>query len=151
MLKSPEVQKILDDLGWGDMFLAKTSNYETDTYYRVEGTNLSYSGVGEGLYVGRDKDALKAFYDMEGEGLKVTKYIGQPKWMELMDFDEYKKVESKAISLYGQDERSKSSHMKKYAQAMGFDGIRYYDAMTTGEEFVLFNTDQLNKVKQKLT
>ena len=29
----------------------------------------------------------------------------------------------------------------------GFDGIRYFDPYTTGEEFVLFNTDKVIKVR----
>ena len=30
--------------------------------------------------------------------------------------------------------------LEKYTLKNGFDGIRYYDIETTGEEFVLFNT-----------
>jgi len=63
MSKHPNTKAILKDLGWGKQFLAKTKNYKSDTYYRVEGTGLGYTGAGQGMYVGRDKDALMAVID----------------------------------------------------------------------------------------
>jgi hypothetical protein len=30
---------------------------------------------------------------------------------------------------------------------MGYDGIRYYDPLATGEEFVLFNRSKIKKIK----
>lgn len=158
MLKNPITQKVLKT-GFGDdkdkfveMNHAKTKNYKPNIYYHVQ-TGGSQAGVGYGLYLGRDKQALINFYDVEGEGKPVDIYLGENiKWLDLMDYDDYKNFKAKAMKKYGKKEWLHDNKMfddvgdtmRKLAVKMGYDGIRYYDPYATGEEFVLFNvTDDI--------
>jgi hypothetical protein len=159
MLKDPLTIKSLNDLDdgdgwWFDYFHAKTKNYLPNTYYHVNTGGLN-AGVGKGLYLGRDKDALISFYDQEEENKKVDAYIGNPNWFDLMRYEDYKRYEEEAIRKYGKNYVEKNSladidikgeMLKKLAIEKGFDGIRYYDPQATGEEFVLFNTDKVKKL-----
>lgn len=146
MLNDPETKKRLEDVGGFEawkQFLAKTENYKPNTFYRVEAAT-GEAGVGKGMYLGRDKKALKKFYDLENEGKAVRTFIGAPKFADLMDYDKFKAFEKLAIKRFGK----RGNYLKKLAEAQGFDGIRYYDPQATGEEFVLFNTDKLKEVKK---
>jgi len=143
------------DSYWVQQYHAKTKKYKPNIYYHVH-TGGSNAGVGKGLYLGRDKDALISFYDNGGEGRKVDTYIGNPKWADLLDYNEYKKFEKEAIKKYGgkykptnsiSDLEERGEFVQKLAIEKGFDGIRYYDPSATGEEYVLFNTKTVKEIK----
>lgn len=152
MIQDPDVQKALEELGgpdWMADFYAKPQNYEEDIFYRVEnGSGTGQAGAGKGLYLGKDKAALKAFYDIEGQGLPVSKFKGNPKFLNLMEKDNMaafeKYLETKGLKLADSDQ------VGKIVEELGFDGIRYFDAWATGEEFVLFNTSKLVKVTKEM-
>ena len=151
MLRDPRTKAILEDLGdktdpanWIERFHAKPENYKPDTYYHVE-SGIGYAGVGNGLYVGRDKQALVNFYDIEGEGKKVIEYTGSPKWLDLTDYDELRKFEAE----YGT--MTNSDIVLDVVLSMGYDGIKYYDPQATGEEYVLFNTAIVSEVAEQPT
>lgn len=131
---------------WIQQFHAKESNYTTNTYWRIEGKDqVGQAGVGKGLYIGKDRQALENFYNIEGDG-KLAKYRGEPVWLDLAAPARYAKFESemkkKGIEI------AESDKIGAIVKAMGYDGIRYYDPQATGEEFVLFNTKVLKKIKR---
>jgi len=165
MLKHPLTIETLKDLDgemglageswWADRFHAKTINYKPNTYYHLNTGGLN-AGVGKGLYLGRDKDALIAFYDVEEENKTVDTYVGKPNWLDLIDYKDYELFEEQAVKKYGKpidvksisDIDRKGEMMKKLAIDKGYDGIRYYDPQASGEEFVLFNTKKVKKVSE---
>ena len=163
MLKDPLTIKRLNDLDdgdgwWFEYFHAKTKNYLPNTYYHVNTGGLN-AGVGKGLYLGRDKDALISFYDQEEENKKVDAYIGNPNWFDLMRYEDYSRFIEEAIRKYGKNYVEKNSladidikgeMLKKLAIEKGFDGIRYYDPQATGEEFVLFNSNKVKKLSNSI-
>ena len=131
-------------------FHAKPKRYKPNTYYRVERSyGKGYSGLGKGLYLGRDKTALYRFYDPESyfnqePPSKMSKYKGKPKWLDLRDS---KKLESfeRGLKRRGIDQIN-SDKVGNIVRRKGYDGIIYYDSTATGEEFVLFNTKKVVKV-----
>lgn len=155
MLKDPEVLKAIDAIGGKeerqrmiDNYMARSANYQPNTYYRVEGgTGAGYGGAGNGLYLGRDKKALQAFYDIESEGLPVSTYKGEAKWLDLMD-PRKEKAWNEYLAKKGIDPTN-SNMIGELVQKLGYDGIKYFDAQATGEELVLFNTKVLTKVEAK--
>jgi|688.fasta_scaffold00162_42 hypothetical protein len=160
MLKHPLTIKRLQDLDdndgyWVNQYHAKTKNYKPNTYYHLNTNSGLNAGVGKGLYLGRDKDALISFYDLEGENKTVDTYVGNPNWFDLMDYADYDRYEQEAIRKYGKNYVSKNSisdidirgeMLRKLAIEKGFDGIRYYDPQATGEEFVLFDVKKVKKI-----
>ena len=152
MLRNKETKKILQSLGsqgdiqsWIDRFHAKPYNYKSNTYYRVvRKGHQAYSGVGNGLYLGRDKQALINFYDIDDDGFPVHTYRGKPKWLNLLRYSKYRDFEN-YLKTRGID-MVNSENVGDVVIDMGYDGIRYYDPMATGEEFVLFNLDALRRV-----
>ena len=160
MLKNPITIKRFEELddednNWFNTYHAKTKNYKPNTYYHLNTNRGLNAGVGKGLYLGRDKDALIAFYDLEGENKTVDTYVGSPNWLDLMDYKLYDQYEQKAIRKYGKNYVAKNSisdldargeMLRKLAVEQGFDGIRYYDPQATGEEFVLFDVNKVKKI-----
>lgn len=128
-------------------FHAKTKNYKDNTYYHVE-TKNGESGVGEGLYLGKDKEALQKFYDIGQEGYEVKTYKGDFKFLDLTDYDKFDKFEKEAKNKYPNEESG--NEIKKLAIEKGYDGIRYYDPEATGEEFVLYNLKKLTEQNKSL-
>lgn len=125
---------------WIENYHAKTYNYEDNYYYRAEGAGLGYAGVGNGLYLGKDKDAIEAMYNIE-EIYEIDTYYGADiKWLDLMLQSDFKAFENK----YGKF--LNSDNIGNIVQELGYDGIVYYDVNTTGEEFVLFNTKKVRKI-----
>lgn len=125
--------------------IAKTKNYKTGVYFHANGGSLG-CGLGPGLYLGKDLTALHNFYNGEGEfGDEVVEYHGDPKFADLVLPSLYERYEEEAIKLFGKQEDN--NHLRMLALKNGFDGIRYFDPYTTGEEFVLFKTDKVKKVK----
>lgn len=151
LLKLPQIQanikKAFGSEGVNKDFIAKTENYKEGTYYRIEGTGLDYSGAGQGMYVGRDPKALKAFYDLENE-LTISTFTGQPKWLDITHPDNEAKFINEAELKYGKASANARNNLKLLAIEKGYDGIRYFDEEATGEEFVLFVYDKLKKVGQ---
>jgi len=151
MLHHPQTKKILGDYGfdkdWTDRMLAKPSNYKPGIYYRIEsGTGAGIAGVGEGLYLGKDKIALRNFYGHEQEDgeVKISTYKdkGTLKVKNLLDYEDYQEFEKIAKKIFGEDKDA----LKKLTLKEGYDGIKYYDPAATGEEFVIYKTDSLEKV-----
>ena len=128
--------------------IAKTKNYRIDVYYHATG-GYGEIGLGEGLYLGKDKMALHNFYNNEGEFGENTiiEYHGKPHFIDLTSLKEYESFEAEAIKTFGNDQ--KKSYLKKLTLQKGFDGIRYFDPLATGEEFVLFNTETIKQVSKR--
>ena len=125
--------------------IAKTKNYKFGVYYHADG-GLGNSGVGKGLYLGQDLMALFNFYNGEGEfGDCVMEYHGTPRFIDLVRDEDYKAFEQEAIQRYGN--QMTHDHLKLLTLEKGFDGIRYFDLYTTGEEFVLYNTNSVHQVR----
>jgi hypothetical protein len=122
--------------------LAKTRNYKPNFFFHATG-GIGEAGVGEGLYLGKDKRALRNFYNSAGQEGKIIKYYGKPRFLNLALYSDYDEFEKEAIRRFGR--RKNNEHMKLLTLEEGYDGIRYYDPIATGEEFVLF---KVNKVAQ---
>jgi hypothetical protein len=144
MLNHPETKEIMDYNEINRFFLANPKFYKENIYYHVN-CNLGCPGVGQGLYLGKDKQALKRLYDIENIGYKTDTYIGEPNWLNLMDYSDYKEFEKIAIEKYNKTKFN--NHLKLYCLELQYDGIMYFDPYTTGEEYVLFNTDKVKKIK----
>jgi len=139
IFKSKEIQDILLFEDLDDYYISKEKNYIKDTYFHINTNNSKenqYAGVGNGLYLGRDKIALKRFYDLDNYNFSISEYHIKPKWFNMMLIETNKKV----ISLFKKYdiEIINSDEVGKIFMKLGFDGIRYYDIYATGEEFVLF-------------
>jgi hypothetical protein len=133
---------------WIKHYHSKPQNHIPNTYYKVNRENTikgGYAGVGNGLYLGKDKQALINFYDNEEEGFPIDTYMGNPKWLDLADYSKYEKFKSDLNKMNIKDTIN-SDKVGKIVMGMGFDGIRYYDPYATGEEFVLFNLETISKV-----
>ena len=154
MIRDIETKRRMSDLGlnneeikrWVEKNHSKTKNYIPNTYYRAEGgSGEGSAGVGNGLYLGRDEQAILNFYAWDSKEDKASIYHGTPKWLDLMDYSKYDAFESdlkkKGIEMMN------SNKVGDIVKKMGYDGIRYYDPTATGEEFVLFNTERLKKIR----
>lgn len=131
---------------WIEQYHSKPSNYKKNTYFRVERRSFDrgYAGVGNGLYLGRDKKALSNFYDLEQENLPISEYYGKPKWLDLTNKNKFKTFKN-TLSSNGIDMLN-SDDVSDVVISLGYDGIKYYDPLATGEEYVLFNTKAVRKV-----
>ena len=145
MNNSKYVKDTLEFEEWSDIFLAKEENYKPNTYYHLNTKNQKpYSGVGNGLYLGRDLHVLELFYDIDEEGLTHNTYIGKPNWFFVMKEDNFIKMKN-IFKKYNQDILN-SNILPEVFLEMGYDGIKYYDVMATGEEYVLFNQKILKQI-----
>ena len=128
--------------------IAKTKNYKVNTYYHAVG-GTGEIGLGKGLYLGKDKMALHNFYNCEGEfgDNTIIEYKGQPKFIDLTTLSKYEEFEKEAKTIFGED--SEKSYLQKLTLKKGFDGIRYFDPLATGEEFVLFNIEKVQKIANR--
>jgi hypothetical protein len=150
MLSNPETKEILNSgfdeetqEYWIENYISNPDSYNDNVYYHIQ-CNVGYTGVGDGLYLGKDLISLKNFYDNDNEYVTYI-FKGKPKWLDLMDYNKYRNFEKDAIQKYSKDEKS-FNHMKKYCLDLGYDGIIYFDPQATGEEYVLFNINKLNNV-----
>ncbi len=150
LLKLNETKEILETYGDQEMIrmkirndLAKTKNYKPNIFYHATG-GCGEAGVGRGLYLGKDKNALNNFYNSNGSEGEIITYWGKPKFLDLTNQNSFKKFEEAAIQRFGK--KPCNDHLKLLTIKKGFDGIRYYDPIATGEEFVLYN---ISKVKRK--
>ncbi len=99
--------------------------------FDVNKIKKSNCGLGKGLYLGRDKQALINFYseNMNNPSDFTLKIKGDFNFLNLLDnrdslLENKENIEEKILS-------------------MGYDGVRYYDPDATGEEFVLFNYSKI--------
>jgi hypothetical protein len=125
--------------------LAKTKKYKPNIFYHATG-GIGESGVGRGLYLGKDRKALDNFYNSDGDDGAIIEYRGNPKFIDLSLDKDFDGFEKEAIKKYGK--LKYNDHLRRLTLKKGFDGIRYYDPFTTGEEFVLYNADKV-KAKNK--
>ena len=147
LLNMPETIKRIENYGDDDMNkqkiekdLAKNKNYIIGIFYHATG-GYGETGVGKGLYLGKDKFALENFYNSDGTEGSIIKYYGFPNFIDLTDYSEFDEYEAIAIKHFGQKDA-----LKQMTLELGYDGIRYYDPIATGEEFVLYNTDKVEIV-----
>ena len=122
---------------------SQEKNHQEDVYHHVHGGAPGESGVGPGLYLGKDQNALQQFYDIDEEGKKVSSFKGKPNWLDLTDKDDFDRFEAHAKATHG--DLPDNAHLRLHTLQHGYDGIRYHDTSATGEEFVLYNTDKLKK------
>ena len=146
LLELEETRELLDN--YGDAYLiekkkkdlAKTCNYKKGVFYHATG-GLGESGLGKALYLGKDRRALNNFYNLDGTEGCIEMYLGNPLFIDLALYDEFDKFESTAKEKY--PNAKYNAHLRLLTLALGYDGIRYYDPIATGEEFVLYNTDKV--------
>ena len=153
LLELEETRKLLDN--YGDAYLiekkkkrdlAKTCNYKKGIFYHATG-GLGESGLGKALYLGKDRRALNNFYNLDGTEGYVEVYLGNPLFIDLALYDEFDKFESTAKEKY--PNAKYNVHLRLLTLALGYDGIRYYDPIATGEEFVLYNTNKVVPQKKR--
>ena len=165
-------QSFADDMGGKDeakdfakQFWAK--NGKDGTYYHVtEGDTpfavfdktkaknydpkLRNGGISmiNGLYVGKDKNALKGFYGMDKD-VQVLTFKGEPKLLDLMNKTDEEKFIGDVMKKYGVKDRTSAElgdAMEKELTARGFDGAKYFDPYATGEEIVITNAKAFEKM-----
>lgn len=150
LLELPETRKRLEN--YGDDYLidrkikfdlAKTKNYKNNLYFHATG-GCSEIGLGKGLYLGKDMRALNNFYNSEGGRIEV--YCGNFKYIDLTQYDDLDKFEEEAKQKF--PDCNYNEHLKLLTLSKGYDGIRYYDPIATGEEFVVYNTIKLKLIKK---
>lgn len=122
--------------------IAKTKNYKDNYFYHATG-GLGESGVGKGLYLGKDRLALDNFYNLNGTEGEIITYFGTPVFIDLTDDVAFDTFWNEAKSKFQTDD-----FLEKYTLLKGYDGIRYYDVETTGEEFVLYNIEKVQVVEK---
>ena len=113
-------------------------------YYHATG-GTGETGVGMGLYLGKDKRALDNFYNCDGQEGNIETFKGNPSFIDLTIYNEFEKFSGLAENKYGKE--PSNNHLKELTISMGYDGIRYYDPIATGEEFVLYNFNKVKKIK----
>jgi len=118
---------------------AQTKNYKPNIFYHATG-GTGETGVGRGLYLGKDKEALGKFYNI-GQSADIEEYQGSPNFLDLTNYDDFNAFEKEAESKYKSNNPLRDLTIKQ-----GYDGIRYYDPQATGEEFVLFDTGKVKKI-----
>jgi len=124
-----------------ELDFARTENYAEGIFYHA-GNGTGEAGLGKGLYLGKDKNALHNFYNLICEfGNSIKVYKGEPNFLDLTEPNSLENFEKEAVKAYG--EQKNREHLRSAVVAKGFYGIRYFDPSATGEEFVLFNTDKV--------
>lgn len=94
-----------------------------------------------GLYVGKDKNALKNFYGMDKD-VKVLTFKGEPKLLDLTSRDTEEKFIADVMKKYKVTDRTSAElgdAMEKEIAAQGYDGAKYFDPYATGDEIVITN------------
>lgn len=149
ILNLPETIAKLDELGidpeeWIERHIATEKDYKGDLYYRVDGrSGAGYAGVGNGLYLGRNKTKLDNFYNPEGDGQILT-FKGKPRWLNILD-PRREAAWNRYLQAKGIDPVN-SGEIGELVKALGYDGIRYFDPFATGDEYVLFNTSKMKNL-----
>lgn len=101
-------------------------------------------GLGKGLYLGRDKKTLMKFYDANliGDENCIITIKGKFNFLSLLSEAKLQKFLKKARKMFPDD----PDCIEKYTTKLGYGGIRYYDSLATGEEFVLFDLSAITKI-----
>ncbi len=153
LLKLSETHKRLENYGDECLIsqkikydLARTKHYNDNIYYHATG-GIGEIGIGCGLYLGKDKRALSNFYNCEGGGIDI--YEGNPLFIDLALYDELDNFEKEAKQKF--PDCKFNEHFKMLTLSKGYDGIRYYDPITTGEEFVVYNCEKVKLIKKSKT
>ena len=92
--------------------------------------------LGPGLYVGQDAQALKNFYGLDMRGGQAVRLEGNPKILDLTD--SFKSVDDANRAARKEFPKEKYP-LGKWVQKQGYDGIKYFDPVATGEEYVVYN------------
>ena len=125
----------------------RTKNYIEGIFYHA-GNGTGEIGLGKGLYLGKDKNALHNFYNLGGAlGSSMKTYKGEPSFLDLTEPNSLEIFEKEAIQKFGEQEDK--NHLCLATIENDFDGIRYFDPSATGEEFVLYNTNTVKLISEK--
>ncbi|MDP2703940.1 MAG: LPD38 domain-containing protein [bacterium] len=92
--------------------------------------------LGPGLYVGQDAQALKNFYGLDMRSGQAVRLEGNPKILDLTD--SFKFVDDAHRAARKEFPKEKYP-LGKWVQKQGYDGIKYFDPIATGEEYVIYN------------
>ena len=131
---------------WAKLYHAKTKNYKKNTYFSIKNFDELVSNFyGKALYLSKESHLFPKYFDPENEEPKIVKYIGEPKWLDLMVYDKAQEFK-KLINKYYKIELNNSCDIGGIVISNGYDGIRYYDSEATGESFVLYNISKVNMV-----
>jgi len=140
---------------WSRDLHAKTENYKENTYYHVisyDSEDDMMSGVGQGLYLGKDKEVLIKFYGLDyidnDEKVPLQTFYGNPNFLDLTDYDNFDIFKEHSKKEFPNEEYN--NELKRMTLKLGYDGIRYYDPIATGEEFVLYNTNEVKLIETEL-
>lgn len=134
-------------------YLANGCNFQENVYYhncvfredkkailkngfdfeRTSGSHL----LGKGLFCGRDRKAVMSFYtfDLSKPEDNILTIKGSFNFLNLVVYQELESFLKKFYS---------PKFMRRWTLNNGYDGIRYYDLYCTGEEFVLYNLDDVS-------
>jgi len=146
-------------------YLSNPDNFKENTFYHytnslhdkrqilkngfdVNKVKKRNQGIGRGLYLGRDKETLMRFYDASliGDENCIITIIGTLNFLSLLSEAKLQRFLKKARKMFPDD----SDCIEKYTTELGYDGIRYYDYLATGEEFVLFDLSAITKIGEEV-
>ena len=161
---SKKTRRVLrEDLGVepNEWYLSNPDNFKENTFYHYanslhdqkqilkKGFNTNKvekqnQGLGKGLYLGRDKETLMRFYsaDLIGDENCIITITGKFNFLSLLSEAKLRRFLKKAREMFTND----SDFIEKYTIKSGYDGIRYYDPLATGEEFVLFDLSAITTI-----
>jgi len=161
LLSQPQTLELMKELGddiqslcnWIKDLHSKTENYKENVYYHVitpkDDYSSMYDGVGEGLYLGKDYEVLTKFYGLDyvdnDEEVPLQTYYGNPNFLDLTDNNNFDISKKSSKQKFPNEENN--NELKKMTLELEYDGIRYYDPIATGEEFVLYNTNKVKLIK----
>ena len=134
-----------------DLFYSRPENYKLNTFYhfttdktktirQLGGKAQRFNKqLGPGLYVGRDANALRAFYGLETPGKNIP-LKGTPKLLDLTkDFQSIDNAYASAKKAFPKEKYP----LEKWVTDRGYDGVRYFDPIATGEEIVIYKSGTL--------
>jgi len=144
-----------------EWYLSNPDNFKEDTFYHytnsiqdkiqilkdgfdVDEVQNRNQGLGKGLYLGRDKETLMKFYDTNliGDENCIITIKGNFNFLSLLSEAKLQKFLKKARKMFPDE----SDCIEKYTAKLGYGGIRYYDPLATGEEFVLFDLSAITVI-----
>lgn len=163
---SKKIRRLLrEELGVkpNEWYLSNPDNFKQNTFYHyansledqrqilkkgfdVNKVGKQNQGLGSGLYLGRDKKTLMKFYDANliGDENCIITIKGKFNFLSLLSETKEQKFLKKARKMFPND----PDHIEKYTTKLGYDGIRYYDPLATGEEFVLFDLSAITIIRE---
>lgn len=138
-----------EDYQWYDDMMAREGNTPSDIWYHVEpgGESKGFGTPGElgpGLYMGKDPVALYNFYlndDVRG-GATIDIFQGEMNILDLKAQSSYDSILAAAKEQF----RGAPYPLAAYAKSQGYDGIAYFDPGATGTEYLIFDSDRIDKI-----